>query len=37
MPWWGWVLVVLTVIMLPIKFKMLQNLLKKGKDDDTKA
>ena len=30
-------LVVLTVIMVPIKFKMLKNLLKKNKDDDMTA
>jgi hypothetical protein len=32
MPWWGWVLIVLTVIMVPIKFRMLQNLFKKNRD-----
>ena len=36
MPWWGWALVGLTVIMVPIKFKMLQNLLKKNKDEEAR-
>lgn len=34
MPWWGWLLIVVAVIVTPIKLKIFANLLRKNKEDD---
>ena len=34
MPWWGWALIVLTIIMLPIKLKIWKKMLAKNKQNE---
>lgn len=31
MPWWGWLLIVLAIIAVPIKLRILKNMFSKNK------
>jgi hypothetical protein len=33
MPWWGWLLIVLAIIVVPIKLKVLKKILEKSQQN----
>jgi len=33
MPWWGWALIVLAIIVVPIKLRILKSMLSKNKQN----
>jgi len=37
MPWWGWVLIVVAVIVAPLKLRVLKSIFKKDKEDENAA
>lgn len=33
MPWWGWLLIVLAIIVVPLKFKVLKKIVEKNQQN----